>query len=62
MGAAAGASAAAGGQPTTNASSERQEKLNTLIFELVEITKEVRDFNKDQVDAIRQRGSAMGSR
>lgn len=62
MGAAAGASAAAGGQATTNASSERQEKLNTLIFELVEITKEVRDFNKDQVDAIRQRGSAMGGK
>lgn len=60
MGAAAGANA--GGQAATNASSERQEKLNTLIFELVEITKEVRDFNKDQVDAIRQRGSAMGNK
>ena len=62
------ATAAAGANPqgssdgnvTTNASAEKLEKLNTLVTELVSVAKETRDFNKDQVDAIKDRGSAMG--
>lgn len=48
------------GSVTTNASAEKLEKLNTLVTELVSVAKETRDFNKDQVDAIKDRGSAMG--
>jgi archaellum component FlaC len=60
--AAAGAASQGGndGSVTTNASTEKLEKLNTLVTELVSVAKETRDFNKDQVDAIKDRGSAMG--
>jgi hypothetical protein len=60
--AAAGAASQGGndGSVTTNASAEKLEKLNTLVTELVSVAKETRDFNKDQVDAIKDRGSAMG--
>ena len=60
--AAAGAVSQGGndGSVTTNASAEKLEKLNTLVTELVSVAKETRDFNKDQVDAIKDRGSAMG--
>jgi thiol-disulfide isomerase/thioredoxin len=54
--------AGAGGAAATNPATANAEKLNTLVTELITVTKEVRDFNKDQVDAIRQRGSAMGGK
>jgi hypothetical protein len=54
--------AGAGNSAATNPATANAEKLNTLVTELITVTKEVRDFNKDQVDAIRQRGSAMGGK
>ena len=55
-------SGAAGSGSSTTPRTDNADKLNTLLTELVNLTKEVRDFNKDQVDAIRQRGSAMGGK
>ena len=57
-----GGSAGGGGAAATNPATANAEKLNTLVTELITVTKEVRDFNKDQIDAIRQRGSAMGGK
>jgi hypothetical protein len=52
---------AAGGD-ATSASSDKLDKLNILMTELVSINKEIRGFEKDQVDAIKGRNNAMGGK
>jgi hypothetical protein len=50
------------GGDATSASSDKLDKLNILMTELVSINKEIRGFEKDQVDAIKGRNNAMGGK
>jgi hypothetical protein len=55
-------SSSSGGESATSSTSDKLEKLNILMTELVSINKEIRGFEKDQVDAIKGRNSAMGGK
>ena len=56
------ASASASGGEATSASADKLDKLNILMTELVSVNKEIRGFEKDLVDAVKGRNSAMGGK
>jgi hypothetical protein len=55
-------SSSSSSETATSSTSDKIEKLNILMTELVSITKEIRGFEKDQVDAIKGRNNAMGGK
>ena len=47
---------------STSSSADKLDKLNILVTELVSVNKEIRGFEKDLVDAVKGRNSAMGGK